>query len=131
DLVPSDGVGLLTFPCPFLAVRVVRLVVDDDDIAPATEELAHDDCRILSCPPLECPEHGGRNELPVSHAVLGYPVLALRFQRHGLPVLDEHIRAELVKILWRHYVEHAVQISFARWIQAVAARATAYAVEHR
>src|SRR5262245_54875609 len=60
DLAPLDVAGVLALPGALLSVDVVRFVVDDHEIAPATEHPANYGIRVLLRPPPHGAEHGSR-----------------------------------------------------------------------
>jgi hypothetical protein len=133
DLAPLDVLGVLALPAALRAVDVVRLVVDDHEVAPAAEQPPDRRVRVLPRAALHRAQHRLRDEAPLleRHLTLADPVLALRLERDALPVAHEHVRVELAAVPGRDHLERVVEVVLAGRIEPVAARLPAHPVAHR
>ena len=111
----------------------MRLIVEHHEIAPPLQQAADGRVRVLA----SAPPHGTQDRLRHETAILDRrgaladPVVALRVERDGLPVPDQHVGLELVPVLRRDHLEFVVQVTFAGRIESVAARGAAHPVAHR
>src|SRR5947207_2431846 len=111
--------GVLAFLAALLAVDVMRLVVDHDKVAPATQQPADRRVRVLPRTALHRAEDSLWNKPSFleRYLALADPILAFRFERNSLPVAHEDVRVELLPVLRRHHLEAVVKIVLAGLIK--------------
>ena len=133
DTAPFDVARILAFLGALLTVDVVRLVVDDDDVAPSAKHPPDSCVRILPGAALHRTQDRLGDKPTVLEGYLAFadPVVALPRERDALPVAHQHVRPKLLTVLRRHDVEAVVEVVLARRVEPVATRHAAHPVAHR
>src|SRR5580765_6290874 len=109
----------------------MRLVVDEEDIAPVLEHPLNDGIWVLLGTAAHGAQDRGGDEPTFLNHFVPNPVVPLGLKRNGLPVLDHDVWLEFLKVFRRHHIKRAVEILVAAGFQTVPARHAAYTIANR